>query len=110
ELEVENTGHAPFAFTAALHTYVGVDEVENTRLEGLYGHDYRDATDGDKVKRDTGDVLVVDREVDRVYFDVERALLLRDGSRALGIHSEGFPDVVVWNPWEERCAVMPDMP
>ena len=110
ELEVENTGYAPFAFTAALHTYFRVREVENARLEGLYGHDYRDAVDHDRIKRDSGDVLVVEDEVDRVYHDVARPLLLRDGARSLGIHAEGFPDMVVWNPWETRCAELPDMP
>lgn len=109
ELEVANTGHAPFAFTAALHTYVLVSEVENVRLEGLNGHDYRDAADNDTIKRDSGDVVVVDDELNRVYHDVERALLLRDGSRSLGIHGEGFPDVVVWNPWETRCREFPDL-
>lgn len=110
EFEVENTGHAPFAFTAALHTYLRVREVENARLEGLYGHEYRDAADHDKPRLDSGDVLVVEDETDRVYHDVKRPLLLRDGNRSLGINSEGFPDVVVWNPWEERCAALADMP
>lgn len=110
ELEIENTGHAPFAFTAALHTYLRVREVENARLEGLYGHDYRDSADHDRVRRDSGDVLVVEDETDRVYHDVKRPLLLRDGNRSLGINAEGFPDVVVWNPWEARCAALADMP
>lgn len=110
ELEIENTGHAPFAFTAALHTYVRVREVENARLEGLHGYEYRDAADADRIKRDSGDVLIVDREVNRVYHDVARPLLLRDGNRSLGIDAEGFPDVVVWNPWEENCANFPDLP
>lgn len=109
EFEVTNTGHSPFAFTAALHTYLQVKEVENIRLEGLNGHEYRDATDDNRIKRDTGDVVVVEDEVNRVYHDVERALLLRDGSRSLGIHSEGFPDVVVWNPWEERIKQFGDL-
>lgn len=110
EFEVANTGHAPFAFTAALHTYLRVGEVENARLEGLHGHEYRDAADDDRIKRDSGDALVVETETDRVYHDVQRPLLLRDGRRSLGINVEGFPDVVVWNPWEQRCAQLPDMP
>lgn len=109
ELEITNTGHSPFAFTAALHTYLQVNEVENIRLEGLNGHDYRDATDDNRIKHDTGDVLTVEGEMNRVYHDVERALLLRDGARSLGIHAEGFPDVVVWNPWEERCRQFADL-
>lgn len=110
ELEVANPGSEAFQFTAALHTYLRVDEVEATRLEGLYGHDYLDTTQNDLVRRDSGDVLMVDREVDRIYRQVQGALLLRDGGRALGIHADNFPDVVVWNPWEDRCASISDLP
>lgn len=110
ELEVHNTGHSVFAFTAALHTYLRVREVENARLEGLYGYEYRDATDDDRIKRDSGDVLVVDQYVNRVYHDVKRSLLLSDSGRSLGIDAEGFPDVVVWNPWETGIAAFADLP
>ena len=110
ELEVANPGSEPLPFTAALHTYLRVDEVEEARLEGLYGHDYMDATLDNETRRDSGDVLMVDREVDRIYRNVRGALLLRDSGRALGIHADNFPDVVVWNPWEERCAAIGDLP
>lgn len=110
ELEVANPGTAELEFTTALHTYLRVDEVEEARLEGLYGYEYQDCAHGGALRRDSGDVLMVDDEVDRIYRDVGGALLLRDGGRSLGIHGENFPDVVVWNPWEEKCAALPDMP
>lgn len=110
ELEVANPGEAPLEFTGALHTYLRVDEVEEARLEGLYGYDYEDSTQGGAQRRDSGDVLMIDDEVDRIYHEVSGALLLRDGDRALGIHGENFPDVVVWNPWETKCATLTDMP
>lgn len=110
EFAVENTGGEVFAFTAALHTYLRVDEVENISLEGLYGLEYRDAADGDRIKKDTGPALEVDREIDRVYHDSTGPLLLCDGDAHLGLHNAGFPDVVVWNPWEEKCAQLADMP
>lgn len=110
ELGVENTGHGPFALTAALHTYLRVREVEHCRLEGLHGFDYRDRLDQDRIHRESGDALTVDAEIDRVYHGVTRPLLLSEGGRSLAIHAEGFPDVVVWNPWEARCAELPDMP
>lgn len=110
EFEVANTGDAPFDFTAALHTYLRVREVEESRLEGLYGLEYRDSADGDRIKRDSGEAVLIEAETDRVYHDVQGPLLLREYDRSLGINAEGFPDVVVWNPWEERCAALPDMP
>lgn len=110
EFEVDNRGTDVLSFTGALHTYLRVREAEEARLEGLYGFTYRDSANGNAIKRETGDALMVDAEVDRVYRQVNRPLLLRDGSRTLGINTEGFPDVVVWNPWETRCAALADMP
>lgn len=109
ELGVENTGDRPFSFTSALHTYLRVNEVEQASLEGLYGHEYRDATQGDVIRQDSGPTLRVDNEVDRVYHDVQRPLLLRDGDRSVGVNAVGFPDVVVWNPWEALTARLSDM-
>lgn len=110
ELCVANPGDAEFAFTGALHTYLRTIQVEDVALEGLYGHDYRDAANGDRIVRDSGTALTVDRETDRVYRDVRRPQLLQAGNLSLGIHSQGFPDVVVWNPWVDKCAALADMP
>lgn len=110
ELEIENTGAAPFAFTGALHTYLAVPEVEEIRLEGLHGHTYRDKTRAGASQRDSGDALIVEREIDRVYRAVTRPLLLNAARASLGIAQSGFADVVVWNPWVERSAALPDLP
>lgn len=110
ELEIENTGDTPLTFTAALHTYLRVNEVEEIIIEGLHGVEYRDAAHGDVIRKDSGTRVTVDSEIDRVYHDVSKPLLLRDDRRALAIHKEAFPDVVVWNPWEEKCAGLADMP
>jgi len=110
EFCVENTGPAPFAFTGALHSYLRVVEVEDAALEGVHGHDYLDAANGSRIVRETGTEIVVESAVDRVYYDVRRPQLLRAGNLSLGIESQGFPDVVVWNPWVDGCARLTDMP
>lgn len=110
ELCVANTGESPFEFTAALHTYLRVVQVEDVAVEGLYGHDYRDAADSNKVIRDSGTELLIEKETDRVYRHVRRPQLLRAGNLSLGIQQQGFPDTVVWNPWLEKCAALADMP
>lgn len=109
ELCVTNTGGAPFSFTGALHTYLRVTQVEDAALEGLYGYEYRDAVADNRIVRETGTELIVDAPLDRVYHDVRRPQLLKAGNLSLGIQSQGFPDVVVWNPWVEACAGMADM-
>lgn len=110
EFSVENTGAAPFAFTGALHSYLRVVQVEDAALEGLHGYDYRDAADGDRIVRESGTELVVEGEVDRVYHNARRPQLLNAGNLSLAIQNQGFPDVVVWNPWVDKCAALADMP
>jgi len=110
EFCVENTGQAPFAFTGALHSYLRVVQVEDAALVGLHGHEYLDAANDNRIVRETGTEIVVDSEVDRVYYDVRRPQLLRASNLSLGIQSQGFPDVVVWNPWVDACARLTDMP
>jgi glucose-6-phosphate 1-epimerase len=109
ELSVTNTGGAEFTFSGALHTYLRVVQVEDVALEGLYGHDYRDATRDGVIVRDTGTEFRVESEVDRRYLRIRRPQLMHAGNLSLGIYSQGFPDVVVWNPWVDKCATLPDM-
>ena len=110
EFCVENTGGETFAFTGALHTYLRLVQVEDVAIEGLYGCDYRDAANDNEVTRESGTELRLEAETDRVYRNVKRPLSLLAGNHSLTIQNQGFPDVVVWNPWVERCAQLADMP
>ena len=110
ELCVANTGAEPLDFTGALHTYLRVTQVEDAALEGLRGYDYRDAANGDRIVRETGTEVLIEAETDRAYFNAKRPLLLKAANLTSAIAQEGFPDVVVWNPWVDRCAEIADMP
>jgi len=109
ELAVINTDQAPLHFTAALHTYLRVADVNLVRLEGLSGLRYIDSTSGEE-HLDFNQTLQVHGEVDRIYMRATQGLLLRDQGRRVALESQGFDDVVVWNPGPEKCAAMPDMP
>jgi len=112
EFEVENTGESAFEFSAALHTYVRVKEVEEVRLEGLRGQTYRNLLNLNAKEEtvDSGIAVTIDRELSRLYYETENPLLLRETDRSLGINSDNMPDTVVWNPWVETCAKIPDLP
>lgn len=112
ELHVSHPGgpdELPWPFSAALHTYLAVSELTQVRLQGLEGCPFLDnVTLGEHIedhpeKRFSG-------EIDRIYTQVPRSLLLRDGSRLLTIQSETFQDAVVWNPGPDKCAALSDMP
>lgn len=112
ELEVENTGDESLSFTAALHTYLRVQEVEEASLEGLRGQTYLDSLTGREAMQGLG-AVTVDDEVDRIYWghpEHDRTLLLREPGRTLAIDQQNFPDTVVWNPWTEKALAMPDLP
>ncbi|MCB1960268.1 MAG: D-hexose-6-phosphate mutarotase [Rhodocyclaceae bacterium] len=110
ELAVTNTGYRAFAFSAALHTYLRVAEVELALLSGLAGKPYRNALDNTLIDRDPHPALAVDGPIDRIYHAITRPLLLDDNSRHLLIVQEQFPDAVIWNPWEDGAAQLADMP
>ena len=108
ELAVINTGLAAFRFTAALHTYLRVQDIDRVGLEGLYRLRYRDNARGTE-QVDPHQALQVSGEVDRTYFDAARELTLNDSVFRKRISAAGFHDVVVWNPGPEKCAALPDM-
>jgi len=110
ELAITNNGYSSFAFTTALHTYLHVDEVELVRLEGLKGKTYTDKLDSDQKKTEVHEALVIEDAVDRIYTQATKPLHLIDGNRSLQIVHEQFPDVVVWNPWEDATKQLTDMP
>lgn len=108
-LRVDNTGAEPFAFTAALHTYLGVDDLAEVRIEGLGGCKYSDATrDGESgVQHEAA--LRFDGELDRLYPGVAGGLRLDQAGRSLRLDAEGFPDTVVWNPGAALAADLADL-
>ncbi len=108
-LAVVNQGGVPFSFTAALHTYLRVADIRQAGLFGLQGVRYLDTVTGIGTVGSESP-LTFDRETDRIYYEVAEALALRTPEAALEVTMDGFRDVVVWNPWAERCAALPDMP
>lgn len=108
-LEIENQGPDAFAFTAALHSYLAVDDLEATALHGLQGCAYEDSAGGGAMREQAVEALRFEREVDRIYAAPARPLELREGTRRLAIGQHGFPDTVVWNPGAALAATIGDL-
>jgi glucose-6-phosphate 1-epimerase len=108
-LRVVNPGPRPLAFTAALHTYLQVADIAKASVRGLQGVRYLDTVSGiGSVEADAD--LVFDRQTDRIYYEVPGPLSLQAPDGTLEVAMEGFRDAVVWNPWSDLCAALPDMP
>jgi glucose-6-phosphate 1-epimerase len=107
-LSVENTGDETLSYEAALHTYLRVGDCEQIAIRGLDGASYLDKADRGLEKTQTGDITIAG-ETDRIYFaagDVEVIdPVLR---RTLRVRKSHSANTVVWNPWVERAAALPD--
>lgn len=110
ELAVHNPGDAPLAFTAALHSYLRVDDVANTTLSGLDGLRYWDAVE-DTHPQQQG-ALAFGAELDRVYpWPAQPMVIHAAGQQQLRIAQDpAWADTVVWNPGPQLCARLADMP
>jgi glucose-6-phosphate 1-epimerase len=114
ELSVLNTGDTPFAFQAALHTYLRCNEVMRTQVEGLQDCRYVDMLLGEPGQgqpgQQWGDVLTLVGAIDRIYHLPSRSLTVRELGRRLSIFNREFDDVVIWNPGPEAAAALSDLP
>lgn len=109
-LEAENTGAIPWSFTAALHSYLRVDDVTAVRLEGLQGAERWDSLrDVRAVQAEAAPVFGA--EFDSVYASPRAPLRLVQPSGALLIeNSANCTETVVWNPGPVLAPKLGDMP
>ena len=102
-----NRDDKPFEITTALHSYFRVADIADVHIKGLDETVYFDKLTGE-YKTQNGKVQITS-EVDRIYQHVSGPLALYDGERTVHIAGKGSSTVVVWNPWQEKCAAMSDM-
>ncbi len=107
ELAITNLDQQPFTFMAALHTYLRVDDLAATMIEGLAGLRYFDATSKQEALQSEA-ALTFPGEIDRVYFDAAK-VIVRDGQRSLEVQNVSFPDGVIWNPGAKLAATLSDL-
>ena len=109
-MTVENSGAAPFSFTAALHTYFSVADVRRVAVRGLRGVTYLDTLRDDARAVETPEAITFSAETDRIYVAAPDVVQVEDASRrrTITIHKHNMPDVVVWNPWTAKAQRMPD--
>ncbi len=113
-LSIHNTGTQPYSFTAALHTYLRVQDIAEVSIAGLQGLTYSDSA--------AGSVSVVERainvriagEVDRIYFATSTSMgapiqVCELGQRTIVCTAEGFADAVIWNPGADKGAALSDL-
>ncbi|MDA3909482.1 MAG: D-hexose-6-phosphate mutarotase [Sulfurimonas sp.] len=107
ELTTTNLDDKTFKITQALHTYFSVSHISDAKIKGLDKKPYLDALTNEKLVQ--SEDIIFEKEVDRVYQEVEAEILLSDKDRTIHINNEGSSSVVVWNPWIEKAKRMSAM-
>jgi glucose-6-phosphate 1-epimerase len=104
ELTTTNLDTKEFKITQALHSYFSVSSISDVKVKGLDKKPYFDALSSEQCIQDGH--ISFEKEVDRVYQEVDGEVVLQDSSRAITIKNENSSSVVVWNPWIEKCKRM----
>lgn len=107
ELRVHNPGPVPWSFAAALHTYLGVADGGAGLPAALSGHPFEDRSESG-CRSPAAGPLELESEIERLYRDVP-ALLDWQLPERLELHSDGWPDLMVWNPGRAKAAALPDL-
>jgi len=107
ELITTNLDTKSFTITQALHTYFAISHIDDVEINGLEDKPYLDAlTSKDEVQ---DGVIIFNQEVDRVYQEVDKPIVLKDKTNALHVESSGSSSTVIWNPWIDKCSRMSAM-
>ena len=107
ELKTTNLDTKTFTFTQALHTYFNISDISSVSISGLENKPFLETlTHSNKVQ--DGEITF-NLEVDSVYQEVDKEIVLKDKNRAIKINNKGSSSVVVWNPWIDKAKRMSGM-
>jgi glucose-6-phosphate 1-epimerase len=105
-LDVHNTDDQPLAFSGALHTYLAVPDVTQATLQGLGGQPEWDSLTDTHAQ--AADTIRLAAEFDRVYEAGPQPLTMNSTLQIS--QSPSWANTVVWNPAQDLCQRLADMP
>lgn len=99
-----------FTFEQALHTYFRVADIRTTTVQGLQGTRYLDKVGEPAHRQDDAPSITFTGETDRVYHQTDATCMICEAGcpSAIEVAKTGSKSTVVWNPWIEKAARMPD--
>nr|CAD1831997.1 unnamed protein product [Ananas comosus var. bracteatus] len=107
-----STDGKPFQFTFAYHTYFSISDISEVRVEGLETLDYLDNLREKQRFTEQGDAIIFESEVDKIYLGAPPKLAIIDHEKKRTFvlrKDDGLPDAIVWNPWDKKAKVIPDL-
>lgn len=109
-VEVENSGSEPLRFNWLFHTYLRINDIDDTMVSNLIGSKVYDSLLKETFV-DKHPVVEVHQEFDSVYQNVDPTRVVQVVGKGVPLHTvkrENLPDVVVWNPWSDKAGGMAD--
>ncbi|MBN2091069.1 D-hexose-6-phosphate mutarotase [candidate division KSB1 bacterium] len=109
ELTTYNNDNKAFVISEALHSYFFVQQVDKIMIDGLDQITYWDKVDA-TTKVQIGPVKIAE-ETDHVYFNTPAScvITLPESRRRIQVDKDGSHTTVIWNPWREKAAQIPDI-
>ena len=111
EFTTENLGDTDMSISEALHTYFNIGSVDQVQIEGLDQVVYLDKVAGQEGEKVQAGDIDITSETDRVYINTNDTCLIKDSAlnRTIEVSKTGGMSTVVWNPWIDKAASMPDV-
>ncbi len=110
-LKITNKSDQPFDYTCALHTYYNLSAIENLSIDGLQGTSYYNQITGENGIQEE-ETLLINEPITRHYLNTEVPVVITDSAfrRNIIVQKSGSKVTTVWNPGEETCAKIGDIP
>lgn len=110
-LKVTNPSTETIEYTSALHSYFSLSAIQNITIEGFENTRYQNQLDGGDYIQETP-LLAIDKAVTNHYYNTESDNVINDPvfNRRIRIEKSGSKNSTVWNPWDETCSKMSDIP
>lgn len=101
-------GESALDLEEATHAYFAVSDIHGVRVDGLDGASYVDKAPGGAAENVQSGPVTFTGETDRVYAHTGSATVIDPNGRHITLAKKGSNNTVVWNPWIDKSAAMPD--
>lgn len=110
-LKVTNTSAEVFEYGCALHSYISLSAIQNISIYGLQNTSYYNQLEPGEAVQETPTLEITKPET-RHYLNTEADCIIYDKvfNRNIRVAKTGSKVTTVWNPGEEACAKIDDMP
>jgi len=110
-LKVTNTSSVPFEYSCALHSYFTLSSIENITVEGLQNTKYYNQLQPGDFIQGSSELNIQQAET-RHYYNTELPVVINDPffRRRISVAKSGSRVTTVWNPGEEACSKIADLP